>query len=109
MAKHICLYCGHPIEAPDAKPGATITCPDCGRKNLLAAVAAAPAKNPKMSLPPLTPPEKLSVEQVSAVARRLVASVEKVIIGKREQVTLAVVALMAEGHLLVEDVPGVAK
>jgi len=43
------------------------------------------------------------------VARRLAASVERVIIGKPEAVRVAVVGLLADGHLLVEDVPGVAK
>lgn len=39
----------------------------------------------------------------------LVANVEKVIYGKREAVTLAVVGLLAEGHILLEDVPGTGK
>jgi MoxR-like ATPase len=39
----------------------------------------------------------------------LVENVERVIQGKREQVHLALVCLMAEGHLLIEDVPGVGK
>jgi MoxR-like ATPase len=45
----------------------------------------------------------------SEVAERLTGSVEQVIVGKTEAVRLAVVGLLAEGHLLVEDVPGVAK
>src|SRR5262245_6317782 len=40
---------------------------------------------------------------------RLVANVERVIYGKRRQVVLSVVGLLAEGHLLVEDVPGTGK
>jgi len=43
------------------------------------------------------------------LTRRLLASIEKVIVGKPEAVSLAVIALLADGHLLVEDVPGVAK
>jgi len=43
------------------------------------------------------------------LARRLAASVEQVIVGKPEAVRLATVALLADGHLLIEDVPGVAK
>jgi MoxR-like ATPase len=39
----------------------------------------------------------------------LVGNVERVIQGKREQIHLALVCLMAEGHLLIEDVPGVGK
>ena len=39
----------------------------------------------------------------------LLANVERVIQGKREAVHLALVCLFAEGHLLIEDVPGVGK
>ena len=41
--------------------------------------------------------------------RALVGNVERVIHCKREQVRLAVVCLLSEGHLLIEDVPGVGK
>ena len=39
----------------------------------------------------------------------LLANVERVIQGKREPVRLSLVCLFAEGHLLIEDVPGVGK
>jgi len=39
----------------------------------------------------------------------LIANVEKVIRGKPETVRLSVIALMCDGHLLIEDVPGVGK
>src|SRR3954467_6584577 len=44
-----------------------------------------------------------------ATVGRILANVEKVIIGKRQQVTLCLVAYLCEGHILLEDVPGVAK
>ena len=44
-----------------------------------------------------------------AAAARLVSEVEKVIIGKRREVMLTVTALLAGGHVLIEDVPGVGK
>ena len=44
-----------------------------------------------------------------SIAHRIAENVERVIIGKREQVELAVMTLMCAGHLLVEDVPGVGK
>ena len=44
-----------------------------------------------------------------SIAQRIAENVERVIIGKREQVELAVMTLMSAGHLLVEDVPGVGK
>jgi MoxR-like ATPase len=43
------------------------------------------------------------------VARRIVDNVGQVLEGKREVVELAVSALLARGHLLIEDVPGVGK
>ena len=39
----------------------------------------------------------------------LIANVERVIIGKRAEVRQAVIALLANGHLLIEDVPGTGK
>ena len=41
--------------------------------------------------------------------RKLVDQVEQVIQGKRDAVQLALVCLFAQGHLLIEDVPGVGK
>lgn len=40
---------------------------------------------------------------------RIVSEVEKVIIGKRSVVTRAVISLLCEGHILLEDVPGLGK
>src|SRR5438128_9545021 len=45
----------------------------------------------------------------AATAAKLLANIEKVIIGKRPQITMALVAYFCEGHILLEDVPGVAK
>src|SRR5215211_5129965 len=46
---------------------------------------------------------------VAEVATRIVANIEKVLIGKRQPVTLCLVAYLCEGHILLEDVPGTAK
>ena len=48
-------------------------------------------------------------EAATEKLERLIANIERVILGKREAVTLAVVGLLAEGHLLLEDVPGTGK
>ena len=48
-------------------------------------------------------------ERAIRLAHALVENVGKVLEGKREVVELAVTALLARGHLLVEDVPGVGK
>jgi len=42
-------------------------------------------------------------------AEKIIQNIEKVIVGKRETVELAVVSLLCQGHLLIEDVPGVGK
>jgi len=55
---------------------------------------------------------ELTSEQVDRFAStfdRIASNIEKVIQGKRDVVELVVMALMAEGHVLVEDVPGVGK
>jgi len=46
---------------------------------------------------------------VQEIAQRIVDNVERVIVGKREAVQLTVIALLCEGHLLIEDVPGTGK
>jgi MoxR-like ATPase len=46
---------------------------------------------------------------VAGTAQKILANMEKIIIGKRQQITLALVAYFCEGHILLEDVPGVAK
>ena len=40
---------------------------------------------------------------------RVAANVERVIVGKHQEVRLALVALLCQGHLLIEDVPGTGK
>jgi MoxR-like ATPase len=47
--------------------------------------------------------------EVTAVSKRIIGNIEKVIIGKRQEIILALVAYLSEGHILLEDVPGVAK
>jgi len=41
--------------------------------------------------------------------RRVIENIEKVMIGKRKVAELSMIALLAEGHVLLEDVPGVGK
>ena len=46
---------------------------------------------------------------VQEFAERVIANIERVIVGKRSTIELAVVSLLCQGHLLIEDVPGVGK
>jgi MoxR-like ATPase len=47
--------------------------------------------------------------EVQQIADRIIENVERVIIGKHREVQLAVVAMLCQGHVLIEDVPGVGK
>ena len=49
------------------------------------------------------------MEDPRVVAERVLANVERVIIGKNNEARIALVALLCRGHLLIEDVPGVGK
>lgn len=50
-----------------------------------------------------------SIAQVARGAEALVANLERVVVGKRPTLDLAVAVLLAGGHLLLQDVPGVGK
>jgi MoxR-like ATPase len=49
------------------------------------------------------------MREVQAVTRPLIENVEQVIIGKRKAIELITVGLLSQGHVLIEDVPGVGK
>jgi MoxR-like ATPase len=46
---------------------------------------------------------------VQGIANRIVENIEQVIVGKRSAVQLTVLGLLCQGHILIEDVPGVGK
>src|SRR4030042_6602457 len=46
---------------------------------------------------------------VQEFAAKVATNIEKVIIGKRDTIELLLVAMLCEGHVLLEDVPGVGK
>jgi MoxR-like ATPase len=49
------------------------------------------------------------VEELAPLLGRLFQNIETVVLGKPDVIRLTIVALLAEGHLLIEDVPGVGK
>ncbi len=53
--------------------------------------------------------QETNVEAIAAAAQRVRENVERVIVGKGEVVELALVAVLCEGHVLLEDVPGIGK
>src|SRR6476646_5912723 len=56
-----------------------------------------------------TPSSSEAMTPVQTIADRVVTNVEHVIVGKRREVELVLVALLCRGHVLIEDVPGVGK
>jgi MoxR-like ATPase len=54
----------------------------------------------------LTAEEAISIRDA---ARRLIVQIERVIVGKRDFIELLTIALLARGHVLIEDIPGVGK
>lgn len=53
--------------------------------------------------------ESVSVQHVSRVAENIAQNVGQVIIGKRNEIRLAILGLLCKGHILLEDIPGVGK
>ncbi|MEX2430859.1 MAG: MoxR family ATPase [Dehalococcoidia bacterium] len=51
----------------------------------------------------------VGTETVEKIARRLNDNIERIIVGKSDVVELVLVALLSEGHVLLEDVPGIGK
>jgi MoxR-like ATPase len=49
------------------------------------------------------------MNRIADLARLVTENVERVIVGKREAIELLLVALLCDGHVLIEDVPGVGK
>ncbi|HHX44074.1 MAG TPA: MoxR family ATPase [Chloroflexi bacterium] len=51
----------------------------------------------------------MPIKDIQAFAEAVIDNVERVIVGKRRQIELLLVSLLCEGHVLIEDVPGVGK
>ena len=64
------------------------------------------APSPVRVVPPPATPE---VARFGEISTRLLDNIELVIRGKRDQITLVACALLCDGHVLLEDVPGTAK
>jgi len=52
---------------------------------------------------------RIEVSQIKEAADRLIENIGRVIVGKKEVLELVLVALLCEGHLLIEDIPGIGK
>jgi MoxR-like ATPase len=110
MSKTACEHCSQTLEYPDEMAGQETVCPSCGRATRLGGAAT-----PRIRIPKLPPAELTARNRepgsspVAPLAERLIANLETVLIGKRHEILLTLVAYFAEGHVLLEDVPGVAK
>lgn len=51
----------------------------------------------------------LTIEQVAALSHQIIGEVERAVVGKRDVLALVLLAVLADGHVLIEDVPGLAK
>ena len=51
----------------------------------------------------------MDIQAVQSFTDRIIDNVETVIIGKRDKITMLMVALLCQGHVLIEDVPGTGK
>jgi len=51
----------------------------------------------------------MELHELAELGARLVDEVERAVVGKREQLELILLGLLADGHVLLEDVPGLAK
>lgn len=49
------------------------------------------------------------MSKVQDFSEKVIHNIEKVIVGKRDTIEMAVVGLLCQGHLLIDDVPGVGK
>lgn len=67
--------------------------------------------NPDTTVGTVTEPQadEMAVGEARDLAQRVVDNIETVIVGKREAIEHLMVAVLGQGHLLLEDVPGVGK
>jgi MoxR-like ATPase len=105
-SKSICAACGQHIEFPPELAGKQVACPNCGAKTRLDGPAPSDIRIPTQRDPAEREPGS---SPAAPLASRIIDNIEKVIVGKRNEIVLTLMAFLAEGHVLLEDVPGVAK
>jgi MoxR-like ATPase len=110
MAKTVCAACGQHLEFSDEFVGEAVDCPNCGASTVLAGPVSA---EPIIRLPPrlpVNPPARpAGKSSVTPIAQRIIENIERAIVDKYQEIVLLLTGYFAEGHVLLEDVPGVAK
>ena len=103
-----CKECAQNIEFPIEMSGQNFACPTCGAQTLLRSL-----EPPRIRIPPQRRQTSRHMEPgnagIAPLAGKIIDYVEKVVLGKHQEIVLALVSFFSEGHLLLEDVPGVAK
>ena len=51
----------------------------------------------------------MQIAEIQALTQKIKENMEKVVVGKSEKIELILAALLAKGHVLLEDVPGTGK
>ena len=51
----------------------------------------------------------MTIQELNAQAEKILAEVERAVVGKREALELVLLGILADGHVLIEDFPGLAK
>jgi MoxR-like ATPase len=108
MAKSICAACGQHLEFPDELAGQAVRCPNCDAATVLNRPEPPIVRLPRV--PTQTPAEREAGDSpVTSTTRRVLDNLERVVVDKHDELVLTLMAYWAEGHVLLEDVPGVAK
>jgi MoxR-like ATPase len=106
MSKSTCSSCGQHLEFSEEMAGRQVACPNCGARTTLPGAARPEVRIPRQRNPL---ERELGSSPVAPLAARIVDNISKVIVGKRDEIVWVLAAFLAEGHVLLEDVPGVAK
>ncbi len=72
-------------------------------------MSSSPSKPPATTSSHRPDASPAAAAAVGELAKRIIGNVELAIVGKRKQCVLSLVAWLSGGHILLEDVPGVAK
>ncbi len=102
-----CAYCGKPYQAANLLEQ-NLICPHCGSKNVVP-LRQTPEVQAALAQEQAARRVAAGDSPTAQVAARLIDNIEKVIVGKYNEILLTVMAYFADGHVLLEDVPGVAK
>jgi MoxR-like ATPase len=106
MPKSPCHICNQPLEYPEELAGQQVECPHCGTQTKLPIMSDILVRIPSA----VDESIRQSAESpIASVAQKVLSNMGKVVVGKEETMALALTACLADGHVLFEDVPGVAK